>query len=366
VNVDVATAKAEFLSHYYDGRLRPRHAYAFGYVDRAARFASLWPEVANFFTQTPGLNVIAKLAAGIPLQRQIPRFASTTFQRWFSRHRKAKNASGTRVLLWPDTFNNYFHSGTAIAACEFLESAGCEVVVPQQHVCCGRPLYDFGMLDRAKVYLKQIMHTFADEIDRGTPIVVLEPSCASVFRDELINLFPKDVRAQKLAKQVFLLSEFLEKHPEIPLPKLDQKILLHGHCHHKSLMKMASEHAVLKRMAADVDEPESGCCGMAGSFGYEKDKYDISVKIGERVLLPRVREADRETLIMTDGFSCRSQIEQLTDRHAVHLADALQQAQGGQAFQDRPSVKRTVAAVAVAAAGLSLLYVGWRRRQSVA
>ena len=362
VNVDVATAKAEFLSHYYDGRLRPRHAYAFGYVDLAARLASVWPEVANFFTQTPGLSVLAKLAAGIPRQRQIPRFASTTFQSWFKRHRKPRSASGPRVLLWPDTFNNYFHSGTAIAASEFLESAGCEVVVPQQHVCCGRPLYDFGMLDRAKTYLEHIMRTFADEIERGTPIVVLEPSCASVFRDELINLFPNDARAQRLSKQILLLSEFLEKHPEISLPKLDQKVLLHGHCHHKSLMKMASEHAVLKRMGAEFEEPESGCCGMAGSFGYEKDKYDISVKIGERVLLPSVREAADDTLILTDGFSCRSQIEQLTERRAFHLADALHQAHGHQAFRDRPSTKRTVAAIAIAAAGLSLLYFGLKKR----
>jgi FAD/FMN-containing dehydrogenase/Fe-S oxidoreductase len=366
VNVDVATAKAEFLSHYYDGRLRPRHAYAFGYVDRAARLASLWAEVANFFTQTPVINIFAKLVAGMPLQRDIPPFASTTFQSWFQRRRKPATSQGLRVMLWPDTFNNYFHSGTAIAACEFLQSAGCDVVVPKQHVCCGRPLYDFGMLDRAKQYLETLMHLLADEIDRGTPIVVLEPSCASVFRDELINLFPKDERAQRLSKQVFLLSQFLEKHPEIPLPTLEKKVLLHGHCHHKSLMKMESEHKVLKRMGVDFDEPESGCCGMAGSFGYEKDKYDVSVKVGERVLLPKVREADRDTLILTDGFSCRSQIEQLTDRQAIHLADALQLASGKQAFQDLPSRKRQVAALALAAAGLSLLYFGWRRRHSAA
>jgi Fe-S oxidoreductase len=274
--------------------------------------------------------------------------------------------AATRVMLWPDTFNNYFHSGTAIAACEFLQSAGCEVVVPQQHVCCGRPLYDFGMLDRAKQYLQTLMHSLADEIERGTSIVVLEPSCASVFRDELINLFPRDERAQRLTKQVFLLSEFLEKHPEMPLPRLDQKVLLHGHCHHKSLMKMASEHAVLKRMGAEFEEPESGCCGMAGSFGYEKDKYDISVKVGERVLLPKVREADRDTLILADGFSCRGQVEQLTNRRAIHLADVLHLASGRSAFKDQPSGKRTVVAVGLAAAGLSFLYFGLRTRARMA
>jgi FAD/FMN-containing dehydrogenase/Fe-S oxidoreductase len=361
VNVDVATAKAEFLSHYYEGRLRPRSAYAFGYVDRAARIASVVPELANLFTQTPALNIVAKLAAGIPLKRPIPAFAGESFQKWFARrrHNGAKRApnGGHRVMLWPDTFNNYFHAQTSMAACAVLEGAGCDVVVPSGHVCCGRPLYDFGMLDTAKRYLREVLDRLELEIAAGTPIVVLEPSCASVFRDELLNLFPKEPRAQKLAKQVFLLSEYLEKHPELPVPRLERPVLLHGHCHQKSLMKMASEHAVLDRMGADVEEPESGCCGMAGSFGYEKGKYDISVKVGERVLLPRVREVADEKVIVADGFSCRTQIEQLTGRRALHLADAM-----AMALDKRPEpVRRRARSLFALAAAALIGYALYRR-----
>jgi FAD/FMN-containing dehydrogenase/Fe-S oxidoreductase len=334
VNVDVATAKAEFLSHYYEGRMRPRHAYAFGYIDRAAQLASLWPGMANLFTQTRGLNVLAKLAAGIPFQREIPAFADETFQHWFTKRSGSGNGRmwKQRVILWPDTFNNHFHTHSAIAACEVLEAADCQVHVPQEHVCCGRPLYDYGMLDQAKAYLQTVMRSLAAEIERGTSIVVLEPSCASVFRDELIGLFPHDPLAQRLAKQVFLLSEFLEKKaPYFTPPRLSRKVLLHGHCHHKSLMKMADEHAVFKKMSAEVEEPESGCCGMAGSFGYEKDKYEISVKVGEHVLLPAVRKTEPDTLIVADGFSCSSQIKQLTGRGTMHLADAMRLAMHGEA-----------------------------------
>jgi FAD/FMN-containing dehydrogenase/Fe-S oxidoreductase len=326
VNVDVATAKAEFLSHYYDGRLRPRHAYAFGYVDRAARIASLAPHLANCFTQTPGINTIAKLIAGIPRARSLPPFARQTFQSWFhTRHRHRSHQKQIhRAILWPDTFNNYFRAETAIAACQVLERLGCKVVVPEGHLCCGRPLYDFGMLERAKLYLESILARLAHEIEDGTPVIVLEPSCASVFRDELINLFPGDLRARRLSHQVFLFSEFIQNFLGTELPRTVGHVLLHGHCHHKSLMKMTSEHAVLKSLGADIEEPESGCCGMAGSFGYEIDKYEISVKIGERVLLPAVRRSAPETLVVADGFSCRSQIEQLTGRHTLHLAEVLQ------------------------------------------
>jgi Fe-S oxidoreductase len=260
-------------------------------------------------------------------------------------------------MLWPDTFNNYFHAQTAMSAATVLEELGCDVVVPKGHVCCGRPLYDFGMLDEAKRYLLSVMARLKEEIGAGTPIVVLEPSCASVFRDELLNLFPQDPRAQKLAKQVLLLSEFLEQHPELPIPKLRRKVLLHGHCHQKSLMKMASEHSVLKKMEADVEEPESGCCGMAGSFGYEKDKYDVSVKVGERVLLPRVREVDGEKLILTDGFSCRTQIEQLTGKQALHLADVMAMAMNK---RPEPFSRRARSMFAVVAAGL-IGYALYRR-----
>ncbi len=159
----------------------------------------------------------------------------------------------------------------------------------------------------------------------GVPIVVLEPSCASVFRDELRNLFPEDARAIKLRSQTFLLSEFLERHaPGYEPPQLSGKVLLHGHCHHKSIMKIGEEESLLRKMGADLQSIDSGCCGMAGPFGFEKDKYEVSQAVGERVLLPAVRNTPEDALIVSDGFSCREQILQATGRRALHLAEALQ------------------------------------------
>jgi Fe-S oxidoreductase len=187
------------------------------------------------------------------------------------------------------------------------------------------------MHDRAKRLLLEILDALAGEIEAGTPVVVLEPSCAAVFHDELLNLFPEDERAQKLSRQTFLLSEFLEKHaPDFEFPRLDRKALVHGHCHHKSISKMSGEEAVLRRLGVDFYSPAPGCCGMAGSFGFEADKYNVSLAVGELELLPAIREAAPETLIIADGFSCREQIAQCTDRHALHLAEVIQMTLNGE------------------------------------
>ncbi len=331
VGVDVATYKAEFLSHYYEGRMRSRNAYAFANIDLWARVASHAPGLANLSTQLPFLRDISKLVAGIPRQRATPAFAPETFKSWFHRRRKPEqNSDALPVLLWPDTFNNYFLPATAKAAVDVLETAGFRVVVPQVHLCCGRPLYDQGMLDRAQALLLQILDELSPEIEAGIPIVGLEPSCVAVFRDELLNLLPHDKRAQALSRQTFLLSEFLEIHAaNFNLPRLDRKAILHGHCHQKSLMKMTGEEAVLRRLGVDFQVPAPGCCGMAGSFGFEPDKYDISIAIGELELLPSVRQAPSDWLIIADGFSCREQIAQGTPRHALHLAEVLQMALHG-------------------------------------
>ena len=324
VGVDVATYKAEFLSHYYEGKLRPRGAYAFAYIDRWAKMASHVPWLANALTGAPLLRNIAKWAAGMPQQRSIPKFASQTFRSKFQQ-RRARQNGGPEVLLWPDTLNNYFHSETAEAAANVLEAAGFTVRLPKKMLCCGRPLYDFGLLDRAKTLLREILTSLEGQIASGIPVVVLEPSCASVFRDELLNLFPKDERAQRLARQVFLLSEFLEqKAPHFQLPKFPRKAIIHGHCHHKSIMKMNAQETLLQKMGVDYEIPATGCCGMAGSFGFEHEKYDVSVAIGELELLPAIRSAPAESLIIADGFSCREQIEQCTGRKTMHLAEAIQ------------------------------------------
>jgi len=205
-----------------------------------------------------------------------------------------------------------------------LRAAGCNVFISRRRLCCGRPLYDFGLLDQAKEYLERVLSSLSEVIDAGIPVVVLEPSCASVFRDEMRNLFPGEARADKLRAQTFLLSEFLErKAPNYAAPKIARKIVLHGHCHHKAVMKMTDEESLLKKTGADVQSLDAGCCGMAGSFGFDAHKYDVSIAAGERVLLPAVRAAAADTLIVSDGFSCREQIAQTTGRHALHLADIL-------------------------------------------
>jgi FAD/FMN-containing dehydrogenase/Fe-S oxidoreductase len=350
VGVDVATYKAEFLSHYYEGHVRPRSAYAFGNIDLWARLASHAPGLVNLTTQLPFLRDIAKMVAGIPPQRSIPAFAPETFKSWFRRRESNSRSAGRPrlpreaqrtlsgeaapsaperppILLWADTFNNYFLPSTAMAAVEVLEAAGFRVVVPQANLCCGRPLYDFGMLDRAEALLLEILDELFPEIEAGIPIVGLEPSCVAVFRDELLNLFPHDERAQALSRQTYLLSEFLELHAaDSPLPRIERKALLHGHCHHKSIMKMSAEESLLQRIGVDFQAPAPGCCGMAGSFGFENDKYDISMAIGELELLPAVRKAPPDWLIIADGFSCREQIAQGTGRNALHLAEVLQMA----------------------------------------
>ncbi len=331
-NVDVATYKAEFLSHYYEGDRRPLRAVAFGKIDRWARVASTAPRIANFFSHAPGSRHLLGLILGLAPQRQLPSFARPSFRDWTGRQRptlfeKKNNPEKGEVLLWIDTFNNYFHPETSRAALEVLEQAGLTVRCPSDVLCCGRPLYDFGMLTEAKRYLEKIMNALSAEIDAGLPIVVLEPSCASVFRDELRNLFPRDARANRLREQTFLLSEFLQnRSPGYAPPKLPAKILLHGHCHHKALMKMGDEELLLRRMGAEVQCPDTGCCGMAGPFGFERDKYPIAQAVGERVLLPAVRSATPETVIVADGFSCREQIRQSTGRTAMHLAEVLHSA----------------------------------------
>ena len=350
VGVDLATYKAEFLSHYHEGRLRPRSDYAFANIDLWARLASTAPGLVNLATQLPFLRDIAKLAAGMPHQRSIPAFAPETFREWFERSMAERtlqaNPEDPMVMLWPDTFNNYFLPDTAKAGVEVLEAAGFRVSIPRSILCCGRPLYDFGMLDRAKRLLLRILDTLTPEIEAGIPIVVLEPSCAAVFRDELINLFPDDARAQMLSRQTFLLSEFLEKKAaHFQLPKLPSKALIHGHCHHKSLMKMTDEESVLSKMGIDWGAPAPGCCGMAGSFGFEEEKYGVSVAIGELELLPAVRQAPADTLIVADGFSCREQIAQSTDRHALHLAEVIAAALKGplpteDAYPEKPIVDK--------------------------
>ena len=325
VNTDMATYKAEFRAHHYQGRLRPRAAYSMGLIRDWSRIAGGVPWLANFALQTPGLSTLAKAIGGIAQQRRIPRYAGEPFSRWFGRHEPpAKAEARPKVMLWPDTFNSYFRPQTAIAATRVLESLGYAVTLPPRPLCCGRPLYDWGMLAKARGLWLETIDALEPALREGTPIVGLEPACVSAFRDELPSLMHGNELAGRLSRQVTLLSEFLEQDGhEAALPKVRGNALVHVHCHHHAIIKPDAEIAVLDRVGLDYEVLRSGCCGMAGSFGFEADKYEVSQTAGERVLLPRIREAASETLILADGFSCREQIEQGTGRSTLHLAELL-------------------------------------------
>jgi Fe-S oxidoreductase len=334
----MASYKAEFLHHYYRRRLRPRQAYALGLIDKWARLASHLPMLANAATHAPALNRLVKAAGGVAQDRDVPRFARQTFVDWFAGH-PPRHPDGPPVLLWPDTFTNYFSPEIGRDAVEVLEAAGRRVLLPPgRRLCCGRPLYDYGMLELAKRYLRRVLTALGPTLQEGVPLVGLEPSCLAVFRDELLNLYPHDTDAQRLKDQSFTLSEFLKKQDGgWPLPRLDRAALVQPHCHHQSVLGFDAEQEVLAAMGVRVEMAEAGCCGMAGSFGYEAgERFRVSKAAGERVLLPKVRAADRGTLILADGFSCRAQISGACDRSGLHLAQVIAMAiRDGQ--QGRPA-----------------------------
>ena len=315
--VDMATYKAEFLHHHYAGRPRPRAAYAMGLVPWWARLASRFPGMTNGMTRSPAISSILKRAAGIHPDRRIPAFADRTFRQGFT-----AAAGAPSVLLWPDTFTNFFQPEIARAAVEVLEAAGHRVAIPRRVLCCGRPLYDFGMLDLARRQLRQVLETLRPEIAAGLPMVGLEPSCVAVFRDELVNLFPDDGDARRLSAQTFTLAEFLVRAGFEPQAQTGTAIV-HGHCHHHAVMGMDADRELLGRLGMGFEVLDSGCCGMAGAFGFEADHHEVSLACAERVLLPAIRAAGPDALILADGFSCREQIAQAAGRRALHLAEAL-------------------------------------------
>ena len=385
VQVDMAAYKSEFLAQRYKGRRRPLHHYIFGFADKLARWGSLSPALTNALLSGPVTSSLIKYIVGVAQQRQLPRLAAKTYQRAREVALKSRSApqlpgapglvsetwettkladhslsnlshpqdpgapsfprlsaermgdheprppSVQRVLLWPDTWNNYYHPQTLAAAESVLTQAGFSVEMPAGHICCGRPLYDFGLLHAAGDYLAQVLDRMAPQIDAGLPFIFLEPSCASVFKDELLELHPNDPRAQRLSQQVWLLADWLAANPNHPSQEswltgrlAGEHVLIHGHCHHKTVFGgPASEIALLRQAGATVETIQAGCCGMAGPFGFEADKFQVSQAIANDGLLPAVQSAGPLTLIVADGFSCREQIAQLSDRQAMHFAEAL-------------------------------------------
>lgn len=328
-HTDMASYKAEFLSHYHETHRRPRQALTMGRIGDWAPLAARIPRLVNFFTQTPGVSRLTKLIGGVARERDLPRFASKPFRKLHQQTPRPTNSNRPSVILWVDTFCENFHPEVALAAKEVLGHAGFDVVLPATPLCCGRPLYDFGYLDLAKEKLRVALEVIDQQMAGGAaaPVAVvgLEPGCMSVFKDELLKLFPDDVRAKKLSRSVALLGDFLHANGYRP-PKLDATVLVHAHCHQKSLFGTKGDNALLEMLGTSSTVLDSGCCGMAGSFGFNPDHIEISKAVGELVLLPAVRKLPEDALILTNGFSCREQIRQGAGREVVHLAELLQMA----------------------------------------
>ncbi|AFT90218.1 FAD-binding and (Fe-S)-binding domain-containing protein [Paraburkholderia phenoliruptrix] len=322
-HTDMASYKAEFLSHYYESHRLPRQAMFMGRIGQWAPVASRFPWLVNFLVSTPPLARLSKWFAGVAPRRNLPVFAPRTFRalanRRGLRNGQAASKPANKVILWVDTFNDHFSPEIATAALDVLTRIGYQVVLPRKRLCCGRPLYDYGLLDEAKALLRSAVDELADDVRAGVPVVGLEPGCLSVFKDELLKQLPDDVMARKLSEQTFLFPDFVAS-ADFDWPQLDAEVVVHGHCHQKSLFGMKGETMLLDKLGVTWKLLDAGCCGMAGSFGFDAGHYDLSMKIAEDGLLPLVRKVPSNAFIVTNGFSCREQIEQGAGKTPLHIA----------------------------------------------
>jgi len=337
VQVDMAQYKSEFLAQKYKGKLHPLHHYVFGFADKMARLGSLTPAITNFMTSSGLTSPLIKHIVGVAKERTMPQLAGKSWKAGRSGDetgnvpRVSSGQPKKTVVLWADTWNNYYHPQTLAAAERVLMQAGFRVQTTKGHICCGRALYDFGLLDTAKSYMATVLDRIAPQIEAGLPFIFLEPSCASIFKDEALELFPNDARAQKMSKQIWLLADWLAAEvPEWVSGRLaGAQVLLHGHCHHKAVFGgPKNEIALLRKAGAQVEMINTTCCGMAGPFGFEADKIEVSKAIANLGLLPAVNAAGPMTVIVADGFSCREQIAQLSDREGMHFAEILDRSCG--------------------------------------
>jgi FAD/FMN-containing dehydrogenase/Fe-S oxidoreductase len=330
-NVDMATYKAEFLAHHYKGRQwrRPRAHLALGWLPVLARLVgrARLARVVNALARVPALRRFGTRAAGLA-DREIPAFAGETLQHWFAR--RGPRGDGTRgaVLLWPDTFTNHFHPHVGRAAVELAEAAGWRVTMPAEPVCCGLTWISTGQLATAKRVLTRTVRTLAPHLRAGGLVLGLEPSCTAVFRSDAAELFPEDRDVRRLRDQTVTLAELLTEHsPGYQPPRLPAgtKAITQVHCHQHAVLGWDADQELLRRAGVEAERLDSGCCGLAGDFGFEPDHLEVSVACAERVLLPRVRAADPGTVVLADGFSCRTQVHELDSggREAMHLAELL-------------------------------------------
>ena len=338
VNVDMATYKAEFMHHHYRGRLRPREELSMALIWWWARAGATAPRLVNALLKAPGLSPLAKWAAGFAPQREIPPLAREPFRRWFARSpppprgrdRTPPPVERRRVLLWPDTFNAYFTPEPLRSAAAVLAEAGYEVEIPERPLCCGRPLYAPGMLDLARRLWRRNLEVLQPAIRADVPIVVVEPACASAFRDELPNLFPKDEDARRLSRQTRLFGEFLAREGYRP-PRLQGRARVHGHCHHRSLLGMEDDLGLLRAGGLEVEALDQTCCGMAGDFGFRRKTYEVAMRTGELAFLPSLRETPDDALFVASGDSCREQARQAGLRPPLTLPEVLQRGLGSEA-----------------------------------
>jgi FAD/FMN-containing dehydrogenase/Fe-S oxidoreductase len=327
VGVDMARYKSEFLAQYYRATGRtPVAAQFFGRIAQSARLGSLAPRLTNLGTRLGG-GVIKRIGHVDP-RRKLPDLAPQSFRRWF-RKRGDRPADGRpTVILLDDTFYGHFQPEPLKAAVTVLERAGYRVELPRRQVCCGRPMISKGLLEEVRPYHRTLIDALVPQVEAGASVVGLEPSCILTFRDELPDL-ARDPRAELLKKSAYTLDEFLDTLPDYRPGRLERRAVVHGHCHQKALVGMAPTTRLLERVEGlEFTVLDSGCCGMAGSFGYEQGHYELSRAIGERVLFPAVRAADAETLVVAPGYSCRTQIADFCDgRGAIHPAELLAMAE---------------------------------------
>ncbi|MET9879381.1 FAD-linked oxidase C-terminal domain-containing protein [Actinacidiphila glaucinigra] len=341
VGVDMATYKAEFLAHHYQGRLRPAAHYSMGWLPLWARLARVSPRLANAALTAPGLARLGKALGGVAAERDAPPFPRESFTEWWAARGTAQPQPGgdRTVLLWPDTFSTQFHPGVAKAAVRVLEDAGFQVAVPTRAVCCGLTLISTGQPAMARRVLRRTLDVLRPWLEAGTPIVGLEPSCAAVFRADAPELMPEDQDVQRAAGQFRTFAELLVN--DAPkgwqVPRLDRDALVQTHCHQHAVLGNDADGELMRRAGLEPRVLDDGCCGMAGNFGFERGHYEVSMDVGELGVLPTVRRASTDTVVLADGFSCRTQIEQGgTGRRAVHLAEALAFALDGPLPGDRP------------------------------